>query len=170
MILSDVPAKGAELAPNYRFIFLQTMIWIVFPISVFALLSIYALPLLKNYLLMVIPYIIVVGIMLYFEFKRHRLYVNEQFIIKRSGIWDVEHEIIEPHKIQAITAKQYFWHKAADVGHLIIHTAAGVIHFKYGNYTHIKNLVNYWTYKIEVSKKIGCNPILPHYPFCLTWH
>ncbi|ATP55249.1 hypothetical protein CPT03_01610 [Pedobacter ginsengisoli] len=153
MILSNVPAKGAELAPNYRFIFLQTMIWIVFPISVFALLSIYALPLLKNYLLMVIPYIIVVGTMLYFEFKRHRLYVDEQFIIKRSGIWDVEHEIIEPHKIQAITAKQYFWHKAADVGHLIIHTAAGVIHFKYGNYTHIKSLVNYWTYKIEVSKK-----------------
>ena len=153
MILSNIPAKGAQLAPNYRFIFLQTMIWIVFPVSVFALLSIYALPQLKSYLLMVIPYIIVVGIMLYFEFKRHRLYVDEQFIIKRSGIWDVEQEIIEPHKIQAITAKQYFWHKAADVGHLIIHTAAGVIHFKYGNYTHIKNLVNYWTYKIEVSKK-----------------
>jgi putative membrane protein len=153
MILSRAPTKGAELKPNYRFIFLQTMIWIVFPISVFALLSIYALPLLRNYLFMVVPYIIVVGTMLYFEFKRHRLYVDEHFIIKKSGIWDVEHEIIEPHKIQAITAKQYFWHKTADVGHLIIHTAAGVIHFKYGNYTHIKSLVNYWTYKIEVSKK-----------------
>ena len=153
MILSHVPTKGAELKPNYRFIFLQTMIWIVFPISIFVLLSSYALPLLRNYLIMVIPYIIVVGIMLYFEFKRHRLYVDENFIIKKSGIWDVEHEIIEPHKIQAITAKQYFWHKAADVGHLIIHTAAGVIHFKYGNYTHIKSLVNYWSYKIEVSQK-----------------
>ncbi|WP_448635520.1 hypothetical protein [Pedobacter panaciterrae] len=44
MILSRAPTKGAELKPNYRFIFLQTMIWIVFPISVFALLSSYALP------------------------------------------------------------------------------------------------------------------------------
>lgn len=153
MILSKAPTKGAELKPNYRFIFLQTMIWIVFPILLFVLLSSYALPLLRNYLFMVVPYIIVVGTMLYFEFKRHRLYVDEHFIIKKSGIWDVEHEIIEPHKIQAITAKQYFWHKTADVGHLIIHTAAGVIHFKYGNYSHIKSLINYWTYKIEVSKK-----------------
>lgn len=153
MILGQIPVNGAELKPNYRFIFLQTMIWIVFPIAVFVLLSTYALPILRNYLLLIIPYIIVVGVILYFEFRRHRLYVDENFIIKRSGIWDVEHEIIEPHKIQAITAKQYFWHKAADVGHLIIHTAAGVIHFKYGNYTHIKSLVNHWTYKIEVSKK-----------------
>jgi len=153
MILGRVPINGAELKPNYRFIFLQTMIWIVFPIAVFVLLSTYALPILRNYLLLIIPYTIVVAAMLYFEFRRHRLYVDENFIIKRSGIWDVEHEIIEPYKIQAITAKQYFWHKAADVGHLIIHTAAGVIHFKYGNYTHIKSLVNYWTYKIEVSKK-----------------
>ncbi|MBC8644502.1 hypothetical protein H9W95_11780 [Flavobacterium lindanitolerans] len=65
----------------------------------------------------------------------------------------MEHEIIEPHKIQAITAKQYFWHKSADVGHLILHTAAGDVDFRFGDFTHIKQLVNYWLYQVETSEK-----------------
>ncbi|WP_316810812.1 PH domain-containing protein [Pedobacter heparinus] len=153
MIYHQLPLAGISLLPNYRFIFLQIMLWIVIPALVFLSLSLVFYPSLRQYLTLIIPYIIVVSTMLYFEFKRHRLYVNEDFIIKRSGIWDVEHEIIEPHKIQAITAKQYFWHKKADVGHLILHTAAGLIHFKYGNYTKINRMVNFWTYKIESTKK-----------------
>jgi putative membrane protein len=152
MIFGQLPKIGTELAPNYRFIFLQSMIWIVFPIFLF-LLSAYIHPPLFHYFLLIIPHAILVATMLYFEFKRHRLYVDGNFIIKRSGIWDVEHEIIEPYKIQAITAKQYFWHKKADVGHLILHTAAGIIHFRYGNYAQIQNLVNYWMFKVESSKK-----------------
>jgi putative membrane protein len=153
MIYQQLPSKGISLLPNYRFIFLQVMIWIIIPflISLWVGLSFY--PPLRQYFILAVPYAITVGIMLYFEFKRHRIYVNQNFIIKRSGIWDVEHEIIEPHKIQAITAKQYFWHKKADVGHLILHTAAGVIHFKYGNYTQINRMVNFWTYQVESGKK-----------------
>jgi putative membrane protein len=153
MIYQQVPATGIELIPNYRFIFLQIMLWIVIPVLAFLSISLFFHPPFRQYLILIIPYIPLVSTMLYFEFKRHRLYVNEDFIIKRSGIWDVEHEIIEPHKIQAITAKQYFWHKKADVGHLILHTAAGLIHFKYGNYTKINRMVNFWMFKIESTKK-----------------
>lgn len=153
MIYQQIPPAGIKLLPNYRFIFLQVMLWVVIPVLIFLSTSLFFHPALRQYLILTIPYIIVASTMLYFEFKRHRLYVNEDFIIKRSGIWDVEHEIIEPHKIQAITVKQYFWHKKADVGHLILHTAAGLIHFKYGNYTKINHLVNFWTYKIESTQK-----------------
>jgi|GEM_PF-190600 len=152
MIYQQVPPTGIKLIPNYRFIFLQIMLWIVVPVSISLSIGLIFHPAFRQYTILTIPYIVVVTTMLYFEFKRHRLYVNEEFIIKRSGIWDVEHEIIEPHKIQAITAKQYFWHKKADVGHLILHTAAGLIHFKYGNYTKINRMVNFWTYKIESTK------------------
>lgn len=152
MIFSQIPEKGIELIPNYRFIFLRIMIWIVFPVSILLVAAAIHHPLSRHFIF-ILPYVIIVAAMLYFEFKRHRLYANENFIIKRSGIWDIEHEIIEPHKIQAITAKQYFWHKQADIGHLIIHTAAGIIHFRYGNYTHIQQLVNYWLFKLESSRK-----------------
>lgn len=153
MIYHQVPSAELTLRPDYRFIFLQTMIWIVIPILIFLGVGLTFYPSFQQYFILLVPYIIMVSTMLYFEYKRHRLYVNENFIIKGSGIWDVQREIIEPHKIQAITSKQYFWHKKADVGHLILHTAAGLIHFKYGNYTKINRLINYWTYRIESSKK-----------------
>lgn len=153
MIYRQIPASGITLIPNYRFIFLQVMLWIVIPVLIFLGAGLMFQTPFRPYLIIALPYAILVAILLYFEFRRHRLYVNQDFIIKRSGIWDVQHEIIEPHKIQAITAKQYFWHKKADVGHLLLHTAAGIIHFRYGNYTKINRMVNFWAYQIESTKK-----------------
>ncbi len=43
--------------------------------------------------------------------------------------------------------------KGVDVGHVDLHTAAGVIHYKFGNYTEIKKLVNYWLYQVESTDK-----------------
>lgn len=153
MIYQQIPVKGLPLVPNYRFLFLQVMLKLVLPAILFLAVSRWFYSPLQSYLWLLIPFSIVVLSLLYFEFKHHRLYANSGFIIKKSGIWDIEEEIIEAHKIQSITAKQYFWHKKADVGHLLLHTAAGVIHFKYGNYSHIQNLVNYWLYQMECNQK-----------------
>jgi putative membrane protein len=153
MIYPLIPAKGKALVPNYRFLFLQIMLKIAIPSTLVCGFAFAIYQPLQSYLALLIPYAVLVSIMLYFEYKHHRLYAVEGFIIKKSGIWDIEEEIIETHKIQAITSKQYFWHKNADVGHLLLHTAAGIIHFKYGNYTQINNLVNYWLYQVERTKK-----------------
>jgi putative membrane protein len=75
--------------------------------------------------------------------------VDNNFIIKKSGFWDVSHEIIFPHKIQSISTFQYPWHKSVDIGHVSLHTAAGTINYKFGNYTQIKKMVNYWLYEVE---------------------
>lgn len=153
MIYSQIPTKGKALIPNYRFLFLQIMLKIVIPSALFCWVAFAFYRPLQAYLILLIPYASFVCVLLYFEYKHHRLYASRGFIIKKSGIWDIEEEIIETHKIQAITSKQYFWHKKADVGHLLLHTAAGVIHFKYGNYSQIKNLINYWLYQVESTKK-----------------
>lgn len=151
MIYNGVPAAEKEYAPNYRFLFLQSMKFIVIPTIIYLGLAALALPILKTYIALVVIYVVIVFALLYFEFKNHRLYLDQDFIIKKSGIWDVSYEIIEPHKIQALTASQYFWHRKANVGHLILHTAAGNIRFNYGNYTELQAMVNYWTYKVEKS-------------------
>ncbi|MBC8984678.1 PH domain-containing protein [Pedobacter sp. N36a] len=152
MIYNCLPINGSAFVPNYRFLFLTVMLRIVLPSLVF--IGITALrPVLQPYLWLIIPYTIFAGILLYFEYVHHRLYVSEDFIIKKSGIWDIEYQTMEPHKIQKMTTKQYFWHKKADIGHLILHTAAGTLHFKYGKYTDIHQIVNYWLYKVESGKK-----------------
>jgi putative membrane protein len=58
------------------------------------------------------------------------LFINDDFIIRQSGAWDVDNEIIEPGKIQAITT-QLFWHKSVDIGSITIHTAGGLV-FNWG--------------------------------------
>lgn len=153
MIYQQIPVTGQALQPDYRFILLQIMCWIVIPILIFLWAGLSFYPPFRPYLTLTFPYAGIVALMLYFEFKRHRLYVNDSFIIKRSGIWDVTYEIIEPHKIQAITIKQYIWHKKADIGHLNLHTAAGTLHFKYGSYRLINDRVNFWMYQVESSRK-----------------
>jgi putative membrane protein len=87
----------------------------------------------------------------FFIFRNNRLYVNDDFIIKQSGAWDIKNEIIEPGKIQAITTSQLFWHKTADIGSVTLHTAGGNIAFQLGNYSKIKEYVNLWLYEIETS-------------------
>lgn len=152
MIFEYIPEKESTFIPNYRFLFLTVMLKVVIPVSFFFLTG-WALPHIRPYFWWIIPYIVLVVTMLYFEFAHHRLYLSKGFIIKKSGIWDVEHQLMEPHKIQGITTKQYFWHKKAGIGHLVLHTAAGTIHFKYGNYADIHRMTNYWLYYMASGKK-----------------
>lgn len=153
MILDKLPVTNAVFIPNYRFIFLTTMLNIVIPVLIFIGVGYWFLPVLKGYFSLIIPYVIFVGTLLYFEYIHHRLFLSNDFIVKKSGIWDVTHQILEPHKIQSITTKQYFWHKKVDIGHLTLHTAAGTIHFGYGKYSEIHQMVNYWLFKLESGKK-----------------
>ncbi|SFG75608.1 PH domain-containing protein [Pedobacter insulae] len=148
MILGKLPEPSNTYLPNYRFLNIPIILMAIIPTGIFYIFW-FNFRELHNYYPLSIVYFLVTCCMIYFSYKRHRLLVDQEFIIKRSGIWDVSHEIIVPHKIQAITTFQYPWHKRADIGHINLHTAAGIIHFRYGNYTEIKRLANYWLYQVE---------------------
>lgn len=148
MILGNAAIKGTTFVPNFRFLNLPIFFTVVLPAIIYGICWRY-IEQVKPFYPLAIAYVILVTVMIYISYRRHRLMVNQELIIKKSGIWDISHEIIFPHKIQSITTFQYPWHKGVDVGHVDLHTAAGIIHFKYGNYTEIKQLVNYWLYQIE---------------------
>lgn len=152
MILGKIPEENKTFNPNFRFLNLPMFLKVVLPVAIFLILC-FNFPKLKPYYLLPIVYALVAMTMIYISYTKHRLMVSQDIIIKKSGIWDITHEHIFPHKIQAITTFQYPWHKSVDVGHVNLHTAAGIIHFKYGNYTEIKQLVNYWLYQIESSSE-----------------
>jgi putative membrane protein len=75
-------------------------------------------------------YVLFRGIV-YFSFRNNRLFINDDFIIRQSGAWDVDNEIIEPGKIQAITTSQLFWHKSVDIGSITIQLAETLV-FNWG--------------------------------------
>ncbi len=148
IILDGTPPTSAHFYPNWRFLNLPILFTAILPVVIFFIFWT-NFPYLKPFYPLAIGYVLFAVIMVYFSYKRHRISVDENFIIKRKGIWDITHEMILPHKIQAITTFQYPWHKSVDVGHVNLHTAAGIINFKYGNFTEIKKLTNYWLYQIE---------------------
>jgi putative membrane protein len=96
-------------------------------------------------------YVVFVGIIQFFKYRNNRLFINNHFIIKQSGAWDISNEIIEPSKIQAVTTSQLFWHKNLNIGSITLHTAGGNIAFQLGDYIKIKQYVNLWLYEIETS-------------------
>jgi len=148
MILGKVPLKEKTFIPDWRFLNLPIFFKLIVPVSIFLIIT-FNVPELKPYIGFSIAYLIIGILMIYISYRRHRISVSQDFIVKTSGIWDIANEIVMPNKIQSITTFQYPWHKSVDVGHLTLHTAAGQIHFKYGNYTEIKQLVNYWLYQVE---------------------
>jgi putative membrane protein len=148
MILGKIPASGKTFIPDWRFLNLPIFFKLILPATVFLIIA-FNVPEIKPFISAAAIYLIVGLVMIYISYKRHRLIVNQEFIIKKSGIWDISNEIITPAKIQGITTFQYPWHKSVDVGHVCLHTSAGQLRFKYGNYTEIKQLVNYWLYQVE---------------------
>lgn len=145
--------KGKTFNPNYRYIFRGIYFGLIIPIVIVLFLGFFVNEEIKTYFPFIGLYVLVIGLLIYFGFKNYRLFVHSDFIIKKRGAWDVEHQIIEPHKIQGITTKQYFWHKRSGVGHIILHTAGGDLSFRFANFSQINKQINYWLYQVETSDK-----------------
>lgn len=151
LLFGSEPQKGQMLKPNFRKLIFSIFLLIIVPLSVYLLIGLLIEARLFDFAIIAVGYIVFVGLVLFFAFRNYRLFINERFIIKQSGAWDIANEIIEPGKIQAITTSQLFWHKPLDIGSLTIHTAGGDIHFQMGNYTVIRSYVNLWLYELETT-------------------
>jgi len=151
LIFQKIPEKGVRLKPNFRKLGFSLFLTIGLPLLGYCFLSdilVEQFPMLDC---LVVFYVLFIVVIQFFLFKNNRLYINNDFIILQSGAWDITNKIIKPNKIQAITVSQLFWHKNINIGSLTLHTAAGDISFQLGNFTAIKQYVNFWLYKIETS-------------------
>lgn len=151
LIFGQVPIKGLLMKPNFRKLVFSVFLTIVLPLSGFFIIGNYIKPEIIAYSNFAIAYTIFFLLILFFAFTNYRLFINEHHIIKQSGAWDIDNEIIEIKKIQAITTSQLFWHKRANIGSITLHTAGGAIAFQLGNYNHLKQYTNLWLYEIENS-------------------
>ncbi|MFV8361083.1 PH domain-containing protein [Flavobacterium sp. LS1P3] len=151
LLFHQIPEKGLMLQPNFRKLIFSVFLSIGLPLLGFMAVGYWIESLFFEYSYVVPVYVIFIGLIQYFKFKNNRLFINENFIIKQSGAWDVSNDIIEPSKIQAITTSQLFWHKKLNIGSVTLHTAGGDIAFQLGDYSVIKQQVNLWLYEIETS-------------------
>ena len=151
LIFKELPQKGAMMQPNFRKLVFAIFLTIVLPLSGFFIFGNYINTEVLNYYHFTIFYAIFILLIHYLGFRNYRLFVSENHIIKQSGAWDIDNEIIEIGKIQALTTSQLFWHKNLNIGSLTMHTAGGDITFHLGKFDKIKEYVNLWLYEIETS-------------------
>lgn len=152
-LLDKIPEKGQVLNPNIRRIIGIVVGSLLIPVAVYFALAYTVLPELYDFIYFVPAYVVFVLLIIIFGHRNYKLYVNNEFIIKQSGAWDIDNEFLAPHKIQSVKVTQYFWHKFSDIGKVTLQTAGGHLSYGVANYTKIKQLANYWLYQVETTDK-----------------
>jgi putative membrane protein len=153
ILLEQIPERGVMLKPNFRKLLMKVIFTLIIPFGIYFSLAYTVASDLKEYFILLPFYVIFVLLIIAFGFRNYRLFVNDEFIIKQSGAWDVDVEYLAPHKIQTISLTQYFWHKSLNIGIVTIHTAAGALSFGLADYSRLKQFVNYWLYQVETTNK-----------------
>ena len=153
LLFKQLPEKGTKMQPNFRKLIISVFLIIIVPLTGYWAFGAYVVSSVFEYVNVAIFYAVFVLIVLFFGFRNYRLFVNDNHIIKQSGAWDIDNEIIEIGKIQAITISQLFWHKSLNIGSLTMHTAGGNITFHLGKFDKINEYVNLWLYEIETSNR-----------------
>ncbi|WP_130734631.1 PH domain-containing protein [Flavobacterium sp. J27] len=154
LLLDQLPNHEIVLYPNIRKLLINILFFIIIPISLGVFINSFNQRFsINTILVLTVIYTVLMGIILFFSFKNYRLFISDDYIIKQSGAWDIDQEIIMPYKVQAIKTHQFFWQKWTDIGSVVLFTAGGRISFSTTNYTIIKEQVNKWLYQVEVSTK-----------------
>ncbi|WP_445717291.1 PH domain-containing protein [Flavobacterium sp.] len=154
LLFSQVPKKGTLYLPNWRKLALNSFFFLLIPILIMLFLNRKTeFVTWTEWSIYTTIFFVFAGIIIWFSFKNYKLFVSDDFIIKQNGAWDIDTSIIEPFKIQTIKTQQFFWQKYTNIGSVTLSTAGGNISFSTGNYSEIKQLVNYWLYQVETSEK-----------------
>lgn len=136
-----------EIKPSIRK-FVVHFIWF----SIFPSLAYFGISWFKFeeiYIYFTLPIFIFTALYQWITYKNAFFYFTENFLIKKSGFWDITYSIIEPHKIQKITTYQRIWHLNLNLGSVVLYTAGGYLSFSIADEVTITNRVNYWLYNIE---------------------
>ena len=108
---------------------------------------------LKHVLISCISFLVLTSFVNWRYFKNDSLVIAKDFIVYKSGFWDIKSTIIETFKIQSIIISQPVWHKKRNLGDIIFYTAGGYIKAKTYNFSDLKRVVNKSIYSVEVSNE-----------------
>ena len=123
-------------------------------IIISAILYFYAEVLTINWFLPIgVLYITVMSVYNYLYFKKLKLGVSEDFLVKHSGVWVRKVEYLEIFRLQAISISQPIWYKKRGIINLTFHSAGGDVSFPMLKREQLQPLFDYMLFKIESTGK-----------------
>lgn len=143
-----------KLLPH-RLVLLRRMVWVFAPLLAAGAFFFWGwIPATSNWMLwLVIPYLF---LMTWFQvafYKSLKLSVSRDFLVKESGVWIREQQIIETYKLQGVTISEPLWYKKRKLVKLHFHTAGGDVSYALIKKEEALPLLNFLIYIIEVTSK-----------------
>ncbi|MBA5793152.1 PH domain-containing protein [Flavobacterium sp. xlx-214] len=145
----DLDINKTFIKPHIRSLYLKLVAW-AFVFSLFFI----ALFIQKqyNYLLTPVLVYLAIAVLLFVGYKNKKLYIENDFIVLKQGIWDVTTTYLDVSKVQQIMVSQSVFQKKRQLGSVTLSTAGGSISLNYYHYPTLQKLANEWLYQIEKNK------------------
>ena len=143
-----------QMKPHVRKLVFSLIFTSVLPALIFLLIFLFFKILTLKYVLLTsLSFLFLTSFVNWRYYKNNSLTIAKDFIMYKSGFWDIKSTIIETFKIQSIIISQPVWHKKRNLGDIIFYTAGGYIKAKTYDFSALKNIVNRSIYSVEISNK-----------------
>lgn len=100
----------------------------------------------------ILPFFILGCLLIYMGYKNEKMIFKDDFVILKSGIWDISTTYLPIDKIQKVSISQSYFQEKRQIGSLNLYTAAGIITLYYYDFNMLQRMVNEILYKIEKNK------------------
>ncbi len=91
-------------------------------------------------------------LLIYMGYKNEKMVFKNDFIVLKTGIWDITTTYLPIDKIQKVSVSQSYFQQEKQIGSLNLYTAAGIVTLYYYDFNMLQQLVNEILYKIEKDK------------------
>lgn len=145
----DLDINKTFIKPHVRSLYLKLVAW-AFIFSLFFITLFIQKQ--YNYLLTPVLVFLAIAVLLFIGYKNKKLYIENDFIVLKQGIWDVTTTYLDVSKVQQIMVSQSVFQKKRQLGSLTLSTAGGSISLNYYHYPTLQKLANEWLYQIEKNK------------------
>ncbi len=102
---------------------------------------------------LVSSYLVLLLIYNYFYYKRLKLIIDEETVVKSSGLWVRREQYLEIYRLQAISVRQPLWYKRRGIVNLTFHSAGGDITFNGVLRKEVTPMINFFLYKVESTSR-----------------
>lgn len=100
----------------------------------------------------ILPFFSLGCLLIYMGYKNEKMVFKDDFVILKSGIWDITTTYLPIDKIQKVSISQSYFQEKRQIGSLNLYTAAGIITLYYYDFDMLQRMVNEILYKIEKNK------------------
>lgn len=100
----------------------------------------------------ILPFFILGCLLIYMGYKNEKMIFKDDFVILKSGIWDITTTYLPIDKIQKVSISQSYFQEKRQIGSLNLYTAAGIVTLYYYDFNMLQRMVNEILYKIEKNK------------------